>query len=80
MGPVYRPVKLIIKNRANSQESANQMPPARKALIPLDFQQRAAAMRGAREGCPLPPAMHDGADLTFAFKNKRLNKRLMGDT
>lgn len=28
-------------------------------------------MRMPREGCPLPAAMHDGADFAFTSKNKR---------
>jgi hypothetical protein len=81
--PIYRALKLIIKNRKKPSEFANHSPSSDNSLIKLGFRQRPAHAHAAREGCPLPAAMHDGADPPFSknkHPNKRPNKRPMGDT
>jgi len=69
--PIYRAVKLIIKNREKSSEFANHCASAGKILIKHGFRDAQPHAHAAREGCPLPAAMHDGADLPFTVKNKR---------
>ena len=73
-------MKLIIKNLEKSQELTNHRGKYGKTLIKLGFRGALAHAHPAREGCPLPATMHDGANLPFTSDNKRPKQTLKGDT
>src|SRR3974390_2604290 len=64
--PIYRALKLSIKNNERLQEFANHPERQQKPLIRLRFFRESGHAITARKGCPLAAAMHDAPDLPTA--------------